>query len=47
VEKMPEEITVCHLDVVLMPNKEVICLGKTVRWFDQLKDYLTPQEKEK
>jgi hypothetical protein len=39
-DKIPEEITVAHLEVVVMPNGEVICLGKTVGWFDQLKKYL-------
>ena len=38
--KQPDEITLCTLEVVLMPNGEVICLGKTVGWFKQLKDYL-------
>lgn len=30
--KPPKEITVGYLNVVLMPNGEVICLGKTVGW---------------
>lgn len=28
----PKEITVCHLEVVVMPNGEVLCAGKTVGW---------------
>ena len=40
-EKKPEEITVCHLEVVVMPNGEIICLGKTVGWFETHKKYLT------
>jgi len=43
-EKQPDEITVCTLEVVLMPQGEVICLGKTVGWFKNLKDYLTKKE---
>ena len=39
-EKMPEEITACLLEVVLMPNGEILCLGKTVGWFRELKFYL-------
>ena len=39
-KKLPEEITVCTLDCVLMPNGEIICLGKTVGWFKDLKKYL-------
>jgi len=32
------------LEVVLMPNGEVICLGKTVGWFHDLSRFLTPKE---
>ena len=38
--KKPAEITVCHLEVVVMPNGEIICAGKTVGWFDKLGKYL-------
>lgn len=41
-EKQPEEITVCQLEVVVMPNGEVICLGKTVGWFKELGKFLKP-----
>lgn len=41
-EKQPEEITVCNLSCVLMPQGEVICRGKTVGWFKDLKSYLEP-----
>lgn len=40
--KQPDEITICNLQVLLMPNGEVICLGKTVGWFKDLKEYLIP-----
>ena len=40
-DKQPNEITVCKLEVVLMPQGEIICLGKTVGWFDKYKEYLT------
>lgn len=43
-DKQPKEITVCYLEVVLMPNGEIISLGKTVGWFRDYKDYLTPKE---
>lgn len=42
--KAPGEITVCHLEVVVMPNGEVICAGKTLGWVtgkDGLGKYLT------
>lgn len=36
----PKEITVCKLEVIVMPQGEVICLGKTVGWFKELGPYL-------
>jgi hypothetical protein len=45
-EKLPEKITLCHLEVVLMPNGEIICLGKSIGWFQKYKDYLIPIPKE-
>lgn len=38
----PKEITVCALEVIVMPNGEVICLGKTIGWVKTLGPYLTP-----
>ena len=38
----PKEITLCKLDCVLMPQGEVICKGKTVGWFRDLKSELHP-----
>jgi len=43
-EKQPEEITVCQLEVVLMPNGEIISLGKTVGWFKDYQKFLTPKK---
>lgn len=37
----PKDITVCYLQVVVMPNGEIICLGKTVGWVKELGRYLT------
>ncbi len=34
-------MTICTLDVLLMPNGEVLCLGKTLGWFDALRKYLS------
>jgi hypothetical protein len=42
-EKLPKEITLCRLECVLMPNGEVICWGKTIGWFKDLKSYLEVQ----
>lgn len=40
-EDIPEGITTVHVQAVLMPNGEVICMGKTIGWFEELKKYLT------
>lgn len=40
-KQLPKEITLCTLQVVVMPNGEVICNGKSVGWFKDLKKYLT------
>jgi len=40
-EEQPKRIIACKLEVVLMPNGEVICIGKTVGWFRDLKKYLS------
>jgi hypothetical protein len=48
-DRPPKEITVCHLEVVVMPNGEVICSGKTVGWVQgsaALGKFLTPVGKE-
>lgn len=46
-KEIPKEMTVCKLDVLVMPQGEVIFLGKTIGWFKDLKDYLEPKLKEK
>lgn len=43
----PTEITVCLLEVVVMPNGEVICNGRTLGWVEAtggrgLSTFLTP-----
>jgi hypothetical protein len=40
--KNPKEITVCNLEVIVMPQGEVICLGKTIGWIKELGKCLTP-----
>jgi len=39
-KKAPKEITLCNLEVVVMPNGEVICLGKSIGWVKELGEYL-------
>ncbi len=39
-KKQPEKMTVCLLEVLVMPNGEIISLGKTIGWFKDLKEVL-------
>ncbi len=43
-ETQPEQITVCTLECIVMPQGEIICNGKTLGWFKELKKYLTIKE---
>lgn len=43
-KKQPDQITVCVLECVLMPQGEIICKGKTIGWFKEMKEHLTPKE---
>lgn len=40
--KPPKEITVAHLEVVVMPTGEIICHGNTVGWVKSLGRFLHP-----
>ena len=42
--KTPELPTVCKLEVLVMPNGEVICLGKTIGWVTELAKYLFKED---
>lgn len=42
-----DKISTCLLQVVLMPNGEIICKGKTIGWFDNLKEFLIDFELKK
>lgn len=37
-DKQPDGITVCTLNCVLMPQGEIICLGKSIGWFKDFKN---------
>jgi len=41
-KKQPEEITLCTLEVVVMPNGEIICLGESLGYFNKFKKVLKP-----
>lgn len=40
-EDAPEVISIAKLAVIVMPNGEIICLGKTVGWVKDLGLYLS------
>jgi len=44
-KETPTEITLCNLEVIVMPQGEVICLGKTIGWVKDLGEYLTIKKK--
>jgi hypothetical protein len=39
----PQNITPAQLDVVVMPNGEIICLGETVGWWKTHNKYLNEE----
>ena len=39
-ETQPEIMVICNLEVLVMPNGEILCLGKTIGQFKDLKQYL-------
>lgn len=43
----PTEMTLLHLEVLVMPNGEVLCMGKTLGWFSELGEFLSKPEEEK
>ncbi len=38
--KQPEVLTVCNLECLVMPNGEILCLGKSIGFFKDYKKYL-------
>lgn len=43
----PKEMTICNLEVLVMPQGEILCRGKTVGWLKDLGKYLTKLEVKK
>ena len=41
IDVQPKEIVAAKLEVVIMQNGEIICLGKTLGQFNDLKKYLS------
>lgn len=40
-KKPPDEMTICNLQVLVMPNGEVLCGGKSLGWVKMLGKYLS------
>lgn len=45
ITEAPADISIAKLEVVVMPNGEIICLGKTVGFVKELGKYLTDLKK--
>ena len=43
-EKIPEGLQLCNLEVIIMPNGEILCKGKTFGVFREFKDVLSVRE---
>jgi hypothetical protein len=41
-KEIPNEITLCYLSCVLMPNGEILSNGKSIGMFSDLGKYLSP-----
>lgn len=39
-KKQPDRMELCALEVMLLPNGEIMCLGKTMGQFRDFKDVL-------
>lgn len=44
-KKQPEEMTLAKLEVLIMPNGEILCSGKQVGYFKDLKERLSEPRK--
>jgi hypothetical protein len=40
INEQPEDITEAYVSVALMPNSEVICLGKTIGMYKDFEGYI-------
>ena len=41
----PDEPTTCTLEVLVMPNGEILCYGRTIGWLNDLGRYLDVKAK--
>lgn len=42
--KPPRRMTLCHLEVLVMPNGEISCGGESLGWFKRFGRYLTRKD---
>ena len=45
-KQIPENITLCELEVIILPNGEILCNGKSMGFFKDFKKYLTEKKHE-
>jgi hypothetical protein len=40
IEKMPEDLKLSYLEILIMPNGELLCKGKRIGYFKDFKDVI-------
>lgn len=45
--EQPNDLTICNLEVLVMPNGEILCQGDTIGRFRTYKKYLSIKPKKK
>ena len=40
IKKQPKDIIIIYVEAILMPNGEIISLGKTIGWYEKSKQNL-------
>ena len=46
-DKAPDQMTICNLEVLVMPNGEILCMGKTIGFVKDLGKYLKVKDLDK
>lgn len=44
INEQPYKMKIFHLEVLVMPQGEIICNGKTIGWFKDLSEFLFEPE---
>lgn len=42
---IPKDLTLCQLEVLVMPNGEILCAGKVIGYFKEFKKYIKTAQK--